>query len=46
MRIMQNIWSSLQRSEVGSSDLLAGKGNICLKKDNWRLTIADNAAEA
>jgi hypothetical protein len=46
MRIMRNIWSSLLRSEVGSSDLLAGKGNICLKKDNRRPAIADNGAEA
>jgi IPT/TIG domain-containing protein len=46
MRIMRNIWSSLLRSEVGSSDLLAGKGNICLKKNNRRSAIADNGAEA
>jgi hypothetical protein len=46
MRIMRNIWSSLLRSEVGSSDLLAGKGNICLKKNNRRPAIADNGAEA
>src|SRR6476660_3799123 len=46
MRIMRNIWSSLIRREVGSSDLLAGKDKICLKKNNRRSAIADNGAEA